>query len=353
MKQKFLDYVPITLLSGQGGKGAVHFQSNARSPRGGPDGGDGGDGGDVLLKTSKRLRNLSTFNHSFYKAEDGKSGRGGKRKGAKGENLVLSIPQHTVCYDQNGQLLYPLLQKEENDKPVLLLKGGRGGKGNAFFKSARRQAPRKAQAGKPAQEKKVILEMKWPSHLALIGLKGVGKSQLLAYFHAYLKDQAIKHIVSLKENFAFNYPRLLALNQEKTKNNKVSKLGTYEPLWVVDLPGLDKTTKKYLRQAEKTKKLLFVISLEDQNPFLSYQSLIKILLSYDKEQNTTLLKKPRYLLLKGEKTADNIKKEQAFKEVKKLSFFAESSPKDMQKLFLFLNDVTPAGISSSKRLFYG
>ena len=85
MKKSFVDRVCITLSGGHGGRGAVHFQSSARSPRGGPDGGDGGDGGDILLKTSDRLNDLSVFNRSSYKAEDGKPGEGGKKRGARGK----------------------------------------------------------------------------------------------------------------------------------------------------------------------------------------------------------------------------------------------------------------------------
>ena len=337
MKQKFVDRVHITLSGGHGGRGAVHFQSSARSPRGGPDGGDGGDGGDVFLKISERLRDLSFFCLSSYKAENGKPGEGGKRKGAKGKDLVLSIPPHTRCCNPKGQLLcFDPLREENKYKPVLLAKGGRGGKGNAFFRNARRQAPRTAQDGEPAQTKKIILEMQWPSHLALIGLKGVGKSRLLSYCHAYWKslyskNHAISDITPVKENHAFTCPRRMVLKRREPD----------ESLWVTDLPGLSPinvANKKVLRQAETAKALLFVVSLDNTDPFLSYQSLIKILRSYDEEQKTNLLKKPRLLLLKGKKTAESIKKEKMFKEVDKLSFFVKSHPGDMEKLFLFLNN---------------
>ena len=251
------------------------------------------------------------------------------------------------------------------EKPFLLIKGGRGGKGNAFFRNARRQAPRTAQEGEQSQTKKIILEMKWPSHLALIGLKGVGKSRLLSYCYSYLKSQA--NIKSVEQNKPANFyhsdgtlevfpsykenmkHEIHALGLERGSNpiristpRVVDKLypqlfvlhqpRSYKPLVVVDLPELTLRGHKFLRQAERTQTLLFVISLEDTDPFLSYQQLLKILKLYDTAQKTSLLKKNSLLLLKGERTAKNIKKEQAFKQVQKLSFFSEKNPEDINKL---------------------
>ncbi len=378
MKQKFVDRVSVTLSGGQGGRGAVHFQSSARSPRGGPDGGDGGDGGDLFLKTSERLWDLSSLQRPSFKAEDGQPGEGGRRKGAKGKNLVLSIPLHTCCYSQTGRLLYPsgptekpvspLNLKKTSHEPVLLLKGGKGGKGNAFFRTARRQAPRTAQAGEKAQTKKVILEMKWPSHVALIGLKGVGKSRLIGLFHSYLadlvkegaraekkpkEDKPMSTTETEDQNHAqtshFRLPGTEDQNHAQTSHFRLPKKpssgprlfvlqwpDSYMSLKVADLPGLNPTGQNFLQQAEKAQALLFVVSLESQNPLSSYQNLIKILLSYDEEQKTSLSKKPRLLLLKGPKNPDTEKKEKMFKEMKKLSFFTEDHPEDMKKLLSFL-----------------
>ena len=404
MKKNFVDQVRVTLSSGRGGRGSVHFHTNARVSRGGPDGGDGGDGGALWLKADERLWDLSAFKHLSHKAEDGKPGERGRRKGAKGKDLVLSVPLHTCCYDLEGQLLW----EELGPKPVLLLKGGRGGKGNAFFKSARRQAPRTAQEGEKPQKKEVILEMKWPSHLALIGLRGAGKSQLISHCHAYLKsqdsqtgleqDRALEPS-SLDKNLNQGYstppfkkrdfarwsgaldPQLFVLNRPPPD----------QPLVVVDLPGINFFGQAFLRQAEKAKALLFVISLKDKEPFLSYQQLIQILKAYDDQQKShlnqtgsgqvlpfekdatlagfpsykvhikheksnkasILLTKPRLLLLKGEKTAENIKKEQAFSQkglflgvdsahkicIKKISFFSENRREDMEKLLSLMDQV--------------
>ena len=275
--------------------------------------GDGGDGGDVLIKPDERLWDLSFFHRAIYKAEDGKSGRGGKRKGARGKNFVLSVPLHTTCYDEKNQVLYPLCSEEEKkssdkecqNKAFSLLKGGRGGKGNAFFKSARRQAPRTAQEGARGQTKKIILEMKWFSHLALIGVKGVGKSRLMALCHSYLEGLGKMRSIDL-DPFSI-YKKEDMKREHKKKSFLGPKLFVlkfqdfYTSLTLVDLPGLNLDSKKFLKQAEKARSLLFVISLKDKDPFLSYQSLIKTLIFYDKKQGTSLLKKPRFLLLKGKK----------------------------------------------------
>ena len=332
MKKNFVDRVPITLSAGRGGRGAVHFQSQARSPRGGPDGGDGGDGGDVLLKTATRLRDLSCLSRSVYKAEDGKPGGGGKKKGAKGKDLLLSVPRHTSCYDQEGQLLYPVQQLDSHcantgeSQPVLFLKGGRGGKGNAFFKSARRQAPQIAQEGEKPPTKTVVLEMKWPSHLALIGLRGVGKSQLISHFYSYFNISK-PHIPSVL------YPQLFTFNTPPFDT----------PLVVVDLPGINFSGQHFLRQAEKAQVLLLVISLNDKDPFLSYQQILKILSTYDQKNHTGLLKKPHALLLKGDipkgyKNPIHLKKAKAFTAEVNCFFWTEPGPEDMKKLFSYLKE---------------
>ncbi len=133
----------------------MHFHRTRRSPRAGPDGGDGGRGGDLVLSPRQDLKDLSHLKPgAFYKAEDGKPGAKNRKTGAKGRDFLLPVPEGTLCLDEQGMLL-----KKISGKDRFFLKGGKGGRGNHFFKSSCRQAPRHAQAGGPAQRKKVVLKL--------------------------------------------------------------------------------------------------------------------------------------------------------------------------------------------------
>ena len=306
----FIDRIQVSLSSGKGGKGSIHFQRTRRSPRAGPDGGDGGKGGDLILSPDSSLEDFFHLtNRSFYKAEDGKPGEGSRKKGAKGKDLVLSVPEGTVCYDSTDQLL-----KELRTKNWCFLKGGKGGKGNYFFKNARSQAPLKAQPGEPAVRKKITLELKWFSDIVFIGFRGSGKSSLALK----LANQKGKIYPSFK-------PRLFSIKNPDYSN----------PILCVDLPGLSVSTKKFLKQAERSKIVIFVVSLMDENPFLSYERLKKELLSYDKKQNSNLSKKPSILVLTGEKHSASIEKEKSFckEPIKTFSFFSIENVKQLNKLF--------------------
>ncbi|MYE07692.1 MAG: hypothetical protein F4X95_02950, partial [Oligoflexia bacterium] len=270
----FIDHVQITLASGRGGKGAVHFQKLRRSPRGGPDGGNGGKGGDIILSVKPDLKDLSHLvKKRLYKAKDGYPGEGRKKKGKKGKNLVLSVPKGTICYDSKGLLL-----KELKEKDWCFLKGGRGGKGNSFFKKASLQAPQIAQSGSPSVKKEVILQLKWVSDVCLVGFRGSGKTS----FALELSQQKSKIYPS-------SYPRLFS----------IKPLSFSEPLLFVDLPGLSPSTRSFLKQAERAKIITFVVSLMDKDPFCSYQKLRKELLAYDQKKGSYLAQKPSFLLLTG------------------------------------------------------
>ena len=273
----FIDRVQIRLSSGCGGAGAVHFQSNRRSPRSGPDGGDGGKGGDLILIPQVFLSDLSHLKPGgLYKAEDGKPGRSNKRKGANGKNLSLGVPSDTICYNLQGGLL-----QEIQDKPWRVLCGGPGGKGNVFFKTARLQAPRISQKGTEGRQKSVILELKWKSTACLVGLRGSGKTSLL--FHLSERWGKNKLYPSLK-------PQLFSV---KTSESFASNMV------LVDLPGMSSSTVRFLKQAERSKIIVFVISINDKDAFSSYQYLKKILRDYDEKYSSSLSSKRSLLILTG------------------------------------------------------
>lgn len=313
----FADHIQIKISSGRGGRGSVHFQRTRSSPRAGPDGGDGGKGGDLFLSPKSSLKDFSHLTvQSFYKAEDGKKGEGGKKTGARGKDLTVYVPQGTFCYDSKGQFL-----KELQDKKWCALKGGRGGRGNYFFKSSRRQAPQSAQPGEPALQQKITLDLKWLSDVCLIGFRGSGKTSLLL------------NMGKLKEKlYPSSYPRKFSLKLnflEKENANKSSQaleksLNDFAQTVFVDLPGLSPSTRKFLKQAEKTTIIVVVLSLTDINPFASYQKLRKELLAYDQKHKSCLIQKLSVLLLSGEKNSSSLEKVKPFHKepLKVFSFFS-------------------------------
>ena len=274
----FIDRVQIKLASGKGGSGAVHFDRSRKSPRGGPDGGDGGKGGDLILSPTSRFQDLSHLTpFGLYKAEDGQPGGQRRKKGAKGKALLVQVPCGTFCYDLKDKLLMELNEGDQS-----FLTGGKGGKGNGFFKNARVQAPLQSQPGEKGEKKTVWLEMKWPSDACFIGLRGSGKSSLIYQLHPRLSSKKIKPSV---------IPCQFFVPYESDERSS---------LLLVDLPGLSTSTFKFLRQAERARLLVFVISLKSASPFETYQFLKKELLKYDKKQAASLSKKPNMVLLTGD-----------------------------------------------------
>ena len=155
----FVDYVKIYCRSGKGGRGSTHFRREKYIPKGGPDGGDGGDGGHIILRGN---RNYWTLLHLKFKrhllADHGESGSGKLCSGKKGESVIIDVPCGTVAYDaETGEYICDVT---DDGQEIILLKGGRGGRGNNHFKTPTNQAPRYAQPGEPFEERRIVLELK-------------------------------------------------------------------------------------------------------------------------------------------------------------------------------------------------
>lgn len=158
----FIDYVKIFCASGNGGNGSTHLRREKYIPKGGPDGGDGGRGGHIILKGDPQYWTLIHLKYRKHiKAEHGGAGSGGLRHGANGKDIILDVPLGTVARDaETGEVLCEILEAGQQE---ILVRGGRGGKGNDFFKSATMQTPRFAQEGEPGREGWFILELScWP-----------------------------------------------------------------------------------------------------------------------------------------------------------------------------------------------
>jgi len=180
--QKDVYRAEIVVKAGDGGDGIVSFRREKFVPYGGPDGGDGGDGGDVIIRADPSITNLRLFKQRrFYRAGDGKNGRGKRQHGKKGENLLLTVPVGTVLFaktQRGGDALIDDLAQP--GQQIMVAKGGKGGLGNIHFASSTNQAPQIAQRGDVGEEKALILELRLFADVGIIGYPNVGKSTLLA-----------------------------------------------------------------------------------------------------------------------------------------------------------------------------
>ena len=176
------DQAEIMIKAGDGGDGAISFRREKFVPFGGPDGGDGGNGGDIIIGADSSVTSLRMFLHKrFYRAENGKPGKGQRKHGKKGENLMLATPVGTVVSYKNQVGGNPVIvDLEQAGQQLVVAKGGRGGLGNTHFASSTNQAPRIAEKGDSGEEKSIILELRLIADVGIIGYPNAGKSTLLA-----------------------------------------------------------------------------------------------------------------------------------------------------------------------------
>jgi GTP-binding protein len=177
---KFIDETTVEVTAGKGGEGVVRFRREKFVPYGGPDGGDGGEGGSIVLIADDNRHTLLDLKFTpLLRAKDGQPGGGSRRSGKAGEDLVIYVPLGTQVFQDNdeGELVTDLT---ENKQRFVLAKGGRGGKGNAFFKTATNQAPRHSQPGEEGEEGRYRLSLKIMADVGLVGLPNAGKSTFIA-----------------------------------------------------------------------------------------------------------------------------------------------------------------------------
>ena len=270
----FTDYVKIHAEAGKGGNGAIAFRREKYVAAGGPDGGDGGKGGDVYFKVDKDANTLIEFRYKKkFKAENGENGEGGHRFGKSGEDLYIPVPIGTVVKDSETDEV--LADLSEPNQVVLILKGGRGGKGNSHFATSTRQAPRFAQDGEPGEEKDLTLELKLLADVGLIGFPNVGKSTFLSVVTSATPKIANYHFTTIEPN--------LGVVKSKYGDSFV----------IADIPGIIEGAStgiglgiQFLRHIERTRLLLHFVDVsgtEGRNPVDDYYKVNEELKKYSEK----------------------------------------------------------------------
>lgn len=262
------DEVKIYVRSGDGGHGAVTFRREKYVPRGGPSGGDGGRGGDVVIKVNPKMSTLGHFHHKIhFKADNGARGGSANKTGASAPAVEIEVPPGTVVKDPDtGAIIADLV---ERDARVVLLQGGRGGRGNARFATASNQTPRYAEKGEPGQERWLLLELRMIADVGIVGVPNAGKSTLLSVVSNAKPKIAAYPFTTLQPN-----------------------LGVVEyddrQLVFADIPGLIEGAHlgvglghSFLRHVQRTRILIHVLDGTSQNPMADYSQINSELALYD------------------------------------------------------------------------
>lgn len=330
----FADRARIFIRAGKGGDGHVSFRREKYVPDGGPDGGDGGKGGDVIFVVDEGLNTLTDFRHiTKYRAQDGEPG--GKRNchGANGADVVLKVPPGTVIKDsETGKVILDMADKKE---PVVLLKGGRGGRGNRNYVTSTMQAPKYAQPGQPAKELIVDLELKCIADVGLVGFPSVGKSTFLARVTNARPKIAEYHFTTL------------------TPNLGVVDLGEHNGFVIADIPGIIEGAAEgvglgleFLRHIERTKVIIHIVdaaSVDGRDPINDVKIINEELKKYNKdiESRPTVIAANKIDALDeiGYETVIEMLKEEFEKDGVKIFPISAVSGKGISELLWYVNDL--------------
>ncbi len=267
---QFVDKARIIIKAGNGGDGCASFHREKYVSHGGPDGGDGGRGGNVVFLADENMNTLLDFKFArFFRAQNGENGRGNMQYGKSGENLVIKVPVGTRVRDVESGKIIADMNSPVRERTVL--RGGRGGRGNAKFATPTKQAPRFAQGGQKTKEYEVELELMTIADVGLIGLPNVGKSTILSVVTSAKPKIANYHFTTLTPNLGV--------------------VKRYDTSFVVaDIPGLIEGAADgaglghdFLRHIERTRMLVHVLDIsgsEGRDPFEDYCQIRSELMRY-------------------------------------------------------------------------
>ena len=267
----FVDYVKLTLNSGKGGRGSTHLRREKFVPKGGPDGGDGGNGGNIIIKGNSNLWTLQSFRYKkHFKAGNGGDGSGSRKSGSNGEDIIINVPLGTVVKELETENIICEINDEISD--LILLKGGKGGRGNFHFKSPTNQTPRYSQSGLPGKELKIILELKVLADVGLVGYPNAGKSTLLSVLSEAKPKIADYEFTTLKPNLG------------------IVAMSDYRSFVMADIPGIIEGASEgrglghyFLRHIERNSILLYVIPVDTKNIKMDFVILQKELIKYNSQ----------------------------------------------------------------------
>ncbi|HXF62604.1 MAG TPA: GTPase ObgE [Caldilineaceae bacterium] len=276
----FFDQARIYVKGGDGGNGVVAFRREKFVPRGGPSGGNGGRGGNVYLVVDPALNTLYSFqNQVHFRAERGANGSGANKTGATGQDLLIPVPPGTLVRDaESGALLGDLTRPGQR---LLVARGGRGGRGNAAFKTARNKAPRLAEKGEPGEERWLELELKLVADVGIVGVPNAGKSTLLS-------------VVSAAKPKIADYPFTTVepmLGVAEVNHRQIV---------LADIPGLLEGAHEgvglgleFLRHIERTRLLIHLLNGDSPDPLGDFEAINQELALF----NSALADRPQLVVL--------------------------------------------------------
>jgi GTPase len=323
-QSNFIDYVKICSRSGHGGAGSAHLHRDKRTAMGGPDGGDGGRGGHIILRGNSQLWTLLHLQYRKHViAENGQGGGPSHSTGAQGKDDVLEVPLGTIA--RNAETGEFMCEITEDGQEIILTPGGRGGLGNAHFKSPTNQTPRYAQPGEDGREEWVILELKLLADVGLVGFPNAGKSTLLSVVSAAKPKIANYAFTTLEPNLG------------------VVAYRDYRSFVMADIPGIIEGASegkglglRFLRHIERNSMLLFMISCDSPDIAEEYKVLVNELQTFNPE----LLDKKRILAItKTDMIDDELEAE-----------MRETLPKDIPAVFI--SSMTQKNITQLKDMIW-
>ncbi|MGP4067601.1 GTPase ObgE [Halobacillus sp. B29] len=297
----FVDQVKVFVKAGDGGNGLVAYRREKYVPKGGPAGGDGGNGGNVIFEVDEGLNTLMDFRYQHhFKAARGENGMNQKQHGKNADPLVVSVPPGTTVKDADTDKV--IADLTEHKQRAVIAKGGRGGRGNARFATARNPAPEIAENGEPGEELDVVVELKLLADVGLVGFPSVGKSTFLSVVTAAKPKIADYHFTTLSPNLG------------------VVESQDHRSFVMADLPGLIEGAHEgvglghqFLRHVERTRLLIHVVDmsgLEGRDPYEDYVTINNELSSYDKR----LENRPQIIVANKMDMPDSAENLRAFKE---------------------------------------
>ncbi|MFZ8864525.1 MAG: Obg family GTPase CgtA [Rickettsiales bacterium] len=321
---KFIDEAKIWVKSGNGGNGCLSFRREAHIPYGGPDGGNGGRGGHIIFKATSSINTLIDYRFKkHFKAQNGEAGKGKNRFGKNGSDLTLMVPVGTQILSESGNIIADL---DQHGQELLFLEGGKGGAGNAAFKSSKNQTPKYFKAGIEGENLNIILQLKIISDMGIIGFPNAGKSTLLS-------------TISRAKPKIANYP-FTTLKPELG----VIFVDNHEFV-MADIPGLIEGASlgiglghKFLKHIERCKALLHLIDITANDIYISYKTIRKELEQYSK----ILLKKQEIVALNK---TDLISAEEI---IEKQTYLSQK----IQKPVLIISAATQNNLDNLKRSAY-